>query len=101
MDELDGDAGSGAPSSSPPPAGESSHSADVIITAPTDTQAHVIIVLGLVSAVCCLAVLILSSIYPVLRQPPARFVRSRSLFGLLYSLCLFGYALWVVLRRES
>jgi len=97
MDELDGDAGSGAPSSSPPPAGESSHSADVIITAPTDTQAHVIIVLGLVSAVCCLAVLILSSIYPVLRQPPARFVRSRSLFGLLYSLCLFGYALWVVL----
>ena len=46
------------------------------------------------SALACIVVIAMSTAYPVLRQPPGRFVRSRSAFTLIYSVVFCVYAGW-------
>ena len=65
-------------------------------SAPSREEALAVCVLSCVSALACLSVVILTSKYPILRQPPGRFVPHRSVFGMCNSFVLFGYALWVV-----
>ena len=71
------------------------------IEAPSGDQAIVVCVLSGLSAVACLLVAILMSCMPILRQPPGRFVRSRSVYELWNSLFIFGYGLWAVVPEGA
>ena len=59
---------------------------------PSTRIASIGIVLGSLSVVACLVVISFNSYFPVLRQPPGRFVRTRSVLTLLQMLVYVSYA---------
>ena len=51
----------------------------------SDVEKVACLVVCAVSALCCVAVIVCNTKFPVLRQPPGRYVRSRSAFILCYN----------------
>lgn len=65
-------------------------------TAPSRGDAVAILAFGVVGVVCCSPVIVLSTWYAELRQPPGRFVRLRSLFTVLQTAACMVYAAWIL-----
>ena len=62
----------------------------------TDFEKIACLVVCTVSAIFCVVVIFCNTRYPVLRQPPGRYVRSRSAFILFYTLTLVSIAAWLL-----
>ena len=62
----------------------------------SDVEKVACLVVCAVSALCCVAVIVCNTVFPVLRQPPGRYVRSRSAFILCYTLTLVSIAAWLL-----
>jgi hypothetical protein len=61
---------------------------------PSGHEAFVVVVLSAISVACSLLVVLLNTKFPVLRQPPGRFVRSRFVFTGTYCLIICAYSGW-------
>lgn len=65
------------------------------------TDAWVIVVFTSAGLFSMLFVLIATTVQPLLRQPPGRFVRARTAFTFLHSAILLSYAIWVIVLRTA
>ena len=74
---------------------------ELLFFRPTPGEAGALVATGALGTVCSLLVLFAITHSANLRQPPGRFVRSRTVFTIVQTLALVAYAIFCLVRGET